>query len=331
MSSTPDWKILDRYLAGEASPDEQALVRSWTAADARLGATLEWLRTQSPAVEPDFDSRAAWTKFSRKNDMSPTRTLPFRRRVSPIVWRMAAVLVLAIGVTTFWRTARRDTPAAPTQWREVFTLGGQRTTTTLDDGTRVALNAGSRLRYASTYGVSSRDVYLDGEGYFEVVHDEKRPFRVHARSSVIEDLGTRFTVRAYAEQATMEIAVTEGLVALTADSAIKTPAVQLRPGDVARLDSTGIPAVSHVGSLDRYTAWTSGTLMLDGLTLRDAARELERWYNVQITIADSALASRPVVARFRGESVTQALDAIAFALAARYEQQGSTYTFSRRK
>jgi ferric-dicitrate binding protein FerR (iron transport regulator) len=212
--------------------------------------------------------------------------------------------------------------------REIFTLNGQRTTVTLDDGTRISLNGASRLRYDASYGRTTRDVYLDGEGYFEVKHDAKRPFRVHVRDGVAEDLGTRFTVSAYADQPTIEVAVAEGVVALGRDSASGAEAVRLEAGDVGRLSDSGAPTKTRLASLDRYIGWTEGTLVLDSVPLRRAAREIERWYGVKIIIADSALAKRPVVARFQRESVQEAIDAVAFALGARSERRESTYTLA---
>jgi transmembrane sensor len=211
--------------------------------------------------------------------------------------------------------------------RTVFTLNGQRTTVTLDDGTRVSLNGNSRIRCAASYGKKSRDVYLDGEAYFDVTHDASRPFRVHARDGIAEDLGTRFTVSAYGDQSALEVAVAEGLVALARDSTNAQP-VRIGAGSVGRLEATGAPTVATVASLDRYLAWTTGSLVLDGVPLRRAVAELQRWYDVAITVSDSALAARPVVARFHGESVQQVLDALSLALDARVERRGAAYVIS---
>src|SRR6185503_20707104 len=99
-------------------------------------------------------------------------------RHQPTLWRIAAAAILVVGLGGGWLATRQPTPAATSAapMREIFTLNGQRTTVTLDDGTRVSLNGASRLRYAASYGRTNRDVYLDGQGYFEVKHDAARPF-----------------------------------------------------------------------------------------------------------------------------------------------------------
>ncbi len=279
-----------------------------------------WIRTNPEHGDPTVDVDAAWSRFRRQHELGAA-VIPIRRRITPTIWRIAAVLVVAAGSLTVWRGARKS-PAVAAPVREVFALNGQRTTVTLDDGTRVSLNGGSRLRYATT-NVGARDVFLDGEAYFEVTHDATRAFRVHAKRGVIRDIGTRFTIRAYAAQPNVEVAVVEGVVALSADGA--GAAIELKAGDVGVLPASGIATFVRGASLDRYVAFANGSLVLDGVTLADAAVELERWYGVNVTIGDSALSARPVVARFHGESIVRALDAITLALGARYERQGDTY------
>jgi transmembrane sensor len=325
MNESPDWKTLDRYLAGEASPDEEARIRAWANGHPQREALLTGLKSSTSTSEPAWNADAAWKTFeTRKNG---ARVVPFRRRISPGVWLAAAGVVVAVGLGIGWRaSATRVDPSAPPH--EVFTLDGQRTTVTLDDGTRVSLNGASRLRYAASYGRRNRDVELEGEAYFEVKHDERRPFRVHTRNGIAEDLGTRFTVRAYADQSSIEIAVSEGVVGLRRDTVAGSPAVRLEAGDLGVLPANGSPSVFHPASLDRYTGWTTGTLVLDGVPLRQAAKQIERWFGVQIVIEDSALAARPVFARFQKETVQQVIDALGLALGARSDRRESTYTLT---
>jgi transmembrane sensor len=289
--------------------------------DPRDKQITDWLRTRR---DPSVDVDAAWSRFSERHNLG-TAVTPLRRRTIPNIWKIAAVVVAVAGGATLWRTATRSS-AAPAAMREVFALNGQRTSVTLDDGTRISLNGGSRVRYAVSNG--DRDVYLDGEAFFDVKHDPARAFRVHAKRGVIRDIGTRFSVRAYSTQPNIEVAVVEGIVALSADSG--SASVELRAGDLGVVPAAGDPTVAHLASLDRYVGFANGSLVLDGAALRDAASQLEHWYGVSVSVDDTALAKRPVVARFRGETITQALDAITLALGARYERRGDTYVIHTR-
>jgi transmembrane sensor len=315
MSQLPDWKTIDRYLAGEASPEERTSIDDWAATQPDRATALAWLRTQPRPIEPVFDADAAWRQFK-------TRPVPLVvRRANPL-WRIAAAILLVAGLGATWTLFRTRTPSASPLMREAFALDGQRTTVTLRDGTRISLNGGSRLQYASDFGERHRDVFLEGEGYFEVVHDDRRPFRVHAGAGIAEDVGTKFTVRAYASDTVMHVAVSEGIVAIGQESAT----VRVNAGELGVLTRSGLTMVSRVASLDKYIAWTTGTLVFESVSLAAAARQIERWYGVKVVIPDSALARRPVTARFRGESVTQVLDALAAALGAQARDSSGVFT-----
>ena len=315
MSDLPDWKTIDRYLAGEASPDEREVVDAWANAQPDRQIALAWLKSQGNA-EPQWNADAAWRRVNARRHSTPY-SLPSTLR------RLAAGLLIAVGLGTGLMLARHRGATVPAM-RDVFALNGQRTSVTLVDGTRVSLNGGSRLRYADDFGTKHRDVYLDGEGFFDVKHDASKPFRVRVRNAIVEDVGTRFTVRAYAEQATVDVAVSEGVVAMGRDSAN----VRITAGEIGIMTPSGVVAVSRVASLDRYVGWTSGALVLEGTTLGKAAAQLEHWYGVKIAVSDSSLSARPVSARFQGESVAQALDALALAIGARVTRDSAGFLLS---
>ena len=317
MSQLPDWKTIDRYLAGEASAEERSSIDAWAKTQPDREAALAWLRAQSRAIEPVFDADAAWRKFKG-------RPVPLVTRRRNPLWRIAAAILLVAGLGGMWSVLRNQRSAPTPMMREAFALDGQRTTVTLRDGTRISLNGGSRLQYASDFGEKHRDVYLEGEGYFEVVHDSRLPFRVHAGSGIAEDVGTKFTVRAYASDSAMHVAVSEGIVAIGQDSAT----VRVNAGELGVLTRSGLTTVSRVPSLDKYVGWTTGTLVLEGVSLAAAGRQVEHWYGVKVLIPDSALARRPVTARFRNESVTQVIDALAAALGARAHDSAGVFTVS---
>jgi ferric-dicitrate binding protein FerR (iron transport regulator) len=231
---------------------------------------------------------------------------------------LAAAAMLAI----VWRASDGTSPAAPSSAvREIASARAQQTRVTLRDGSRVVLNAGSRLRYADDFGRTSREVELDGEGYFDVVHDESRPFRVRARGGVAEDLGTRFVVRAYGDGSPTQVVVAQGSVSLARDGAAGRAQV-LQPGQLGRLEQDGrVTVVDHV-DVERWMSWTRGALVLDGLSLAEAATEIGRRYDVRIVVPDADLAQRRVSARFHDASLASVLDAISLALGARWSNDG---------
>src|SRR4051812_28700718 len=97
MTDLPDWKTIDRYLAGEASAAERAAVDAWTNAQPNRVAAFAWLRTQSRAAEPQFDADTAWRNFKRR---------PVPLRTMPTVWRIAAAILVVAGLGVTWSALR---------------------------------------------------------------------------------------------------------------------------------------------------------------------------------------------------------------------------------
>ncbi len=315
LDDEPLYLLLDRYLAGEASPAEARAVQEWLAADPEHAALLEDLRLIKRVTServPESSVDAAWAKALQ--ELKPRAS----RRIPLAVLAAAAVAIALIG----GRAVLRRAP----QLREVATAAAQRAVVRLRDGTQVTLAPKSRLRYAPDYGKAHRDVYLDGEAYFQVVRDERLPFRVHTAASLTEDLGTAFVITAYADQITTEVVVAEGRVALRRalpdTLAAAPPALVLGARDLGRLGASGVATLQRGVDVDRQLAWTTGVLAFDGTPLRDAVRTLGRWYDVEIRLgdSDSALAARRLTATFTNEPIDLVLKRIALTLGVRVER-----------
>lgn len=367
MNSSPDWALLSRYLAGECDEREAADVERWLAADvthAELLAELREIWDASVTVAPSYDVSAALRRaHSRRRSAlageaatsaaaTPThRHVPLRalaRDASPgararaWIWRAAAVLLVAASGTYLWRHdvgARNDTASAPVAMREVATTKGQRANVYLSDGTRVILGVDSRIRYAAIADASSRDVFLEGQAYFEVTHDEARPFRVHTNGAIAEDLGTEFVVRAYPGDSSVTVVVASGKVKLSpgrTDSTGRTApdsahdGAILDPDDMGQVGADGRVAVSHGANVTNYLAWTRGQIRFDAVPLSRVLRELGRWYDLQIELADPRLASIPVTATFDNQPAREVMRDLAGMLDMRLRETGTKVTLTPR-
>ena len=149
----------------------------------------------------------------------------------------------------------------------------------LDDGTRVWLNSESELRYPVIFGAAKREVYLDGEAYFDVKRDEKRPFVVVTREVSTRVLGTEFNVQAY-EGKTINVTLVKGCVVM---KGIEKDAeeVTLKPGENAAWTGDSF-AVEQVDVL-KYTAWKDGFFYYDNARLEDILDELGRWFDFTVS------------------------------------------------
>jgi ferric-dicitrate binding protein FerR (iron transport regulator) len=131
----------------------------------------------------------------------------------------------------------------------------------------------------------SREVYLEGEAYFDVTRSG-RPFRVHARGVTVEVLGTSFNVMGYAGEESVQATLVSGRVRVSVDGE-PSGGVELLPGQQSRVDTSGVITVVAVDP-HAYTSWKENLLVFDDEPLEAIARKLSRWYDVEITIESPA-------------------------------------------
>jgi transmembrane sensor len=332
-----DWTLLTRYLAGECTSAEAAEVERRLAADPALQEELAELRRlwdQAGSLPSGSRIEAMWRDLTERMEgaepaapvtrptlrVVPHQVTPGAQRVR-IAAGLAAALAFAVGGTAVWK-AGRDAPvavAAPVE-REFSTAPGQRAEITLADGSHVQLGVASKMTVRLFDG-GRREVNLDGEAVFEVVHDERRPFLVYTANAVTEDLGTEFGVRAYRTDTDVQVVVVSGKVSLrpagqTRGGAADSAGALLGPNDLGLLGTDGRTTVRRVDPA-RYLAWTTGRLVFRQARLSEVAVQLQRWYGVSIEIPES-IATRRVTLDMPVLSLASVLDAVTVPLNLRY-------------
>jgi transmembrane sensor len=334
-SSSPqpiDVVQLGRYLDGTASTEERAVVEAWVGSDADRRAALASLHAawsaDSRRLGASYDAEAALARLwaGLPADRESSSRLGWSR------WLAAAAIVVALGAgARWWIGSHQPTPPpvaqAPT-FREYATPRGRRAVFRLLDGTEITLNADSRLRVPSSFGGSAREVYLEGEAFFIVVHDTARAFAVHTRRGSVRDVGTRFNVNAYADVSADRVAVEDGAVDLAAAQRADTGSTRLRAGQVGAVSADGRVRVLARAAVGDELAWTRGRLAFRAVPLGEAALRLGRWYDLDIRVTDSDLARRSVTGSYGSEPVTEILDLLTAAVGARYAWHGRTVTIT---
>lgn len=153
----------------------------------------------------------------------------------------------------------------------------------LPDGTMVWLNAGSLIRYPAVFTGNQRKVEVEGEAWFEVAPMKQSPFIVSvAGKTSIEVLGTTFNVNAYAEEGQIYTTLFQGAVRT---GIVDGNVVQLKPGQQSVIDQKALKQVVNTkdeAALNRIAAWKSGYFNFEGLSLQEAMRQLERWYDIRV-------------------------------------------------
>lgn len=153
--------------------------------------------------------------------------------------------------------------------------------TRLPDGSVVHLNAGSELKVPVHFGTESREVWLRGEGFFEVVHRENLIFTVHTDKADISVLGTEFDVRAYTDEKEVVTTLVQGAVGVSSGRTYD----RLKPGEQARIAGKGDVRVAEV-DIYPFIAWKNGRMVFENERLEKIMAELQRWYDFELFYAD---------------------------------------------
>jgi transmembrane sensor len=314
-----------RYLARQTSSDENEWLASWVAQSPENERTFEQLKTvwqagQTPAAPAEtaaalgrLKAQLAQPAPTVESTTPPQR--PWRLRLARPTQLAALVVLLlsALGGAYFYT---RLAPAVA--YRQYRTPAGRPQRLRLADGSVVTLAPQSQLRYPAQFGGASREVYLEGEAFFEVSKDPRRPFRVHSGAWVTQVLGTKFNVSAVPGASQLAVSLVEGKVQVfdKQDSYLLTPGQQLRAER-----STG-RIYRQAFDRQQVLAWRSNQLIFKNEKLADAATQLERRYGVKLVFADSATAEVRLWATFDNEPLPRVLDALQLAGGLSYHREG---------
>ena len=346
----PDWEALARHVAGECSDAEAAEVEAWAATRESHRASLEtaqraWAAAAIPGDRWDVEAALSRVKASRGGLLprrltapkwAAARPEPGRFRRMPGAGPLAIAAVLAgvgfLGVVGFPHLARSVATPDPVAVRELVTEKGERARVGLSDGTQVLLGPGSRVEILSGFGVSTREVRLTGEAYFDVARDAARPFLVHVRGATTRVLGTQFGIRAYPDEPSVKVVVAEGRVSVRPlHEARGTAAAILQGGQMGELTPRAGGVTVRPADVDVHLAWRDGRLTFENAPLAEVVREIERWYGIPVRVGDPSLGSRRLTASFRDQPVEVVLEIVAASLEMEWTRVGQTYVFSSRK
>ncbi len=175
----------------------------------------------------------------------------------------------------------------------------------LADGTKVYLNAGSELRFPVAFAGDTRDVYLEGEGYFEVARDTTKRFRVHTTDMMAVVLGTSFNVKSYADQENVATTLEEGhlkVICLQRE-------YDLRPGYQVRYDKSTRESELVKVNTSYYSSWKDGYYWFNEMSLVEVMEILSKWYDLDVRYLDDEVKKYEFSGRLkRYDDVTYLLD-----------------------
>jgi ferric-dicitrate binding protein FerR (iron transport regulator) len=252
----------------------------------------------------------------------------------------AAAILFALFSTAWFATRHSEKPIGRTAGiqHQFSAKRGMRSRMILPDGSTVLLNSDSKLSYPQAFSDTLREVFLDGEAFFDVTKQPKRPFIVHTSGMRIKVLGTAFNVKAYADEKTIETSLIRGSIEVSV-SYRPNEKIILSPNEKLVIRSHELPEVissqntilvkpeiainqlkpDPLDSTIAETQWTENRLVFRNESLADIARRMERWYNVTIQIKNEELKDALFSGTFTSETIDEALHALTYSKGLHYE------------
>lgn len=307
-----DW--ITGYLTNSLTPEEMQSLQEWLNAseeNRKYFSDMQevWIAASDKTDDSSFNKNKGYQLFLKQTgaitQQSGNKRKAFQLR--PWMYATAMIIVIFICGTIAFQSGKRVVRNQLTQI-SIEAPYGSKTKLYLPDGTLVWLNAGSKISYAQDFGINERTLDLTGEAYFEVTRNEHIPFKVHTNELDVKVLGTKFNFRNYENDLEAKVCLLEGKVALNTREKENI----LHPDQQALLDKeTGKLLISNTKAA--YSAeWTNDRLYFDEALLPDIVKELERSYNIKITIADAALNSVRFYGNFRRkeQSIREIMDVL---------------------
>ena len=326
--------IIVRFLSGQATEEEAKEILEWKDRDeknAKIFRETELAYNASEIVlNPEkFDVSGALSivQSKLKRNMSISRL----KKLSGY----AATILITISLTwTVQHYLFTNTEQSGTAFQSVETPAGTKSLVTMEDGTRIWLNAKSKLTYPTHFANTKREVYLEGEGFFDVVPDKSRPFSVKTSRLIVNVLGTVFNLKSYPEEGVIKATLIRGKIALSnhhekllLDLSPNEQAIFLKREGFLNEDEAiafNIPLselnyrpeekliVKKNIDTDLATDWRYNKMIFRNESFESIAMKLERRYDAKIIFEDNEVKGYRFSGSFDEISIDQALKALQF-------------------
>lgn len=337
------WTLITRVLSGEATPSEQKKLQKWVREDLKHKEFFENIQS-SWNQEPEqpfntffFDYESGLKKFRGKlnqsqqgqedNAKSISKTLPVRKKsvLERYSWAIAAVILIAASVSMFFVMHLGEGERVMETYA---TSGVEQRIITLSDGSVVRLNRDSKIDVHVNKNTDIREVYLQGEAFFDVVKDPKRPFVIQTDEAAIEVLGTSFNVK---EAKGVLVAVKEGVVSLRNRDYNEKSAAKVVAGQLGVLSENGQEVKIEYIDIENYFSWMNGYLEFESMPFRQVVLQLERLYGPEHVLEATDIGSIQLSVYTEQMQKEEVLNAIALALDLTYVEKGGVIYWQREK
>lgn len=315
MDKRIPWDIIIKKFKEEISSDEQTSLNLWLAEEKNRSVYNEletlWMSIIQDGLNYKSDADALWVKMERRMKKSQPRTIQFSLTNFRWLSGVASLLLIILLSTTGYMASEYF--QANTIVQTYSSLGGK-SKVILPDGTYVWLNAESTLEYTATAWSKTRNVKLNGEAYFEVKKDPKRPFIVKSGGLDVKVHGTAFNVEARNNKPDVSVSLLSGSVSVKSATMTK----EIIPGEEAVYSKKD--GNIEIGKSDVAFAamWANETIHFERKSIKELTKFLSKWYGVKIILDPSIPENQAYTFSVKNEPLEEILRLMARANPIRY-------------
>jgi len=297
--------LIIRFLNGNCDPDEFQELKIWI--DASPENKKEYLETKDiwdVSANRVVDTEQELSVFY-KNQFEKSK----RSRLQWIRYSSAVAAVLFLGLIISVLVPLISNKNQNINYQVFSVPLGSRSKVMLADGTEVSLNSGSELKYSSSFSANKREVFLSGEGFFQVKSDKQHPFVVKTKDFDVLVTGTEFNVCSYSNNNFSATTLAKGKIQLQINGS--SDLLEVKPGERFRLDRESRKYILNSVDIESEIAWKDGEFIFKKIPFPELVQRLERWYDVKLNVSNTELKKFAFTGKFKNqETIWQVLDAL---------------------
>ena len=265
-----------------------------------------------------------WNRLNKRLNINNKRTITGFKKYKIKIWQYAAVFafLMVLAGSVFFSDYIFNTNDK-IAYNEIITPKGQIKNILLPDGSLVFLNSDTKLKYKSNFGTKKREVFLEGEAFFDVTQNPRKPFIVYTSENTVKVLGTAFNVSAYPDENIHQISLERGKISISHD---KGKSLLLNPDETyLLLCNKNQSKIFKTENVEIYSSWKDGKIIFRNQRFADIVRKLERSHNIVINIQNTKIENLRYTGEFNiNDDVRMILGIISLTTPVNYEIKNDT-------
>lgn len=315
MKNIP-YELIARYLAGECSDDEKQQVMEWSRQNPDQMNEFEKMWEQIPSDEFNPDIELALQKVNTRID---TRKEKKPKRLFFLMGGAAAAIAVIFILMNIFTTSTESTI-------KNFGVNGLLTLSTnmnetveyqLSDGSKIWLNQSSSIHYPEAFTGDTREIYLEGEAFFDIASNPEKPFIIHANNTQTRVVGTSFGIRAVKEEREVVVTVSSGIINFSTEG--KSDHIELKKGEQGICNTEEKKLEKNENPDPNLLAWKTKVIIFNQTSLSEVGKILENVYHIPVSVDDS-VANLQITSTFDQLSVEEVLQIIELTLQVKAEK-----------